>query len=196
MRFSNDVQIAYDKMEYTRYRYVSIFYWVVSITFLSSCDSTSTKCHTFMSSSCKDGQDTSWNKNNVGKYLKEWIKSVKFEYKMDEQSSIQSYCKALIMREMPFFSNYAPDAVSRYSMLLGNMLPESYENYNQIFERQPNSLITMRFQGPIWADLNNHQDWIVENSESKITARLSPTSILRNGIYYGILDNTEMKLGL
>ena len=183
-------------MGFRRYKYVSIFYWVVYVTFLSSCDSTSTKCHTFMTSTCTNGQDSSWNKNNVGKYLKEWIKSVKFEYRMLEQSSIQSYCKALVMREMPFFTNYAPDAVSRYSILLGNMLPESYENYNEIFEGKPNPLITIHFQGPIWADLNNHLEWIVENDESKITARLSPTSILRNGMYYGILDNTNMILGL
>ena len=30
--------------------------------------------------------------NMFNRYLKEWIKSVKFEYKIDEQSSIQSYC--------------------------------------------------------------------------------------------------------
>ena len=183
-------------MGFKRYRHVSIFYWVAFVTYQSYCDSTSTKCHTFMTSTCKNGQDTSWNKNNVGKYLKEWIKSVKFEYKMHEQSSIKSYCKALIMREMPFFSNYAPDVVSRYSVIIGNILPESYENYNEIFEGKPNPLITLRFQGPIWADLNNHLEWIVENTESKITAKLSPTSILRNGMYYGILNNTEMKLGL
>ena len=174
-----------------------IYYLIMCVIVFPISDSTSSKCQTFMTSACNNDEITSWNKINVGKYLRQWLKSVKFEYKWDEVSSTsKSYCKALIMREMPFFANYAPDVISSYGVLLGNILPESYEAYNQIFERQQISDHRIRFKGPVWADLNNHLEWIVETHQNKITARLSPSSILKNGVYYGILDNNEMKLGV
>ena len=162
----------------------------------SFCISASTKCHTFMTSTCKDNDITNWNTNNIGKHIKRWIKSIIFEYRKNEQSSGESNCKALIMKEMPFFSNFAPDVISRYGVVIGNILPKSFESYNKIFDGEPSPTMTIQFQGPIWADLNNHFEWKVESDQEKITARLSLDSILRNGLYYGVLNNNEMKLGM
>ena len=183
-------------MESSRLLMVFIVYFLILTLCHSFCYSASTKCHTFMTSTCKDNEVTSWNRKHVGKHIKRWIKSIIFEYRRNEQSSGESNCKALIMKEMPFFSNFAPYVISRYGVMVGNISPRSYESYNKIFEGEASPTMSIQFQGPIWADLNNHFEWIVESDQEKITARLSLDSILRNGLYYGILNNNEMKLGV
>ena len=55
--------------------------------------------------------------------------------------------------------------------------------------------VTLQFQGPIWADLNNHFEWSFKYYPDKISAKLSPDAILRNGLYYGFLNNNELKIG-
>ena len=165
-----------------------------------ACTSPSSNCQTFMVSTCPNNKVTKWNKLNVGKHIKRWIKSVSIEYKTEVQPSSNTGCKALVMREMLFFSNFAQDAVSKYGIILGNIQPQSYQSYNQMFQQNPNpstdnQLVTFEFQGPIWADLNNHFEWRFEHYPDKISAKLSSDAILRNGLYYGYLNNNELKIG-
>ena len=50
------------------------------------------------------------------------------------------------------------------------------------------------FQGPVWADLNNPAGWdIIKDSRGVL--RVKKKNNLRNGLYYGHLNNQYMKIG-
>ena len=172
-------------------------YLVCLLPVVSSQHSDPTKCYTKMISTCKNNEITTWNRKNVGKHIKEWIKSVVIEFYKEEQLSSEIYCKAFIMKEMPFFSRFGPDVISPYGVILGNTSPQN----NRMPEAEPSQSeeiepsMTLHFDGPVWADLNNDQEWLIENHPDKIEARLLPDAILRNGLHYGILNNNVMKIG-
>ena len=168
---------------------------LIMLTFFSH-NSKSTKCYTSMESKCINNEITKWNTKNVGKHIKEWIRSIEIDYYPESKPHNELHCKAFIMKEMPFFSQFDPDVISPYGVILGNTLPEDDENHEeQLKESKQNSpTVKLKFDGPVWADLNN-EEWIIEEFENKMRARLSPDAILRNGLYYGVLNNDEMRIG-
>ena len=133
----------------------------------------------------------------MGKHIKEWIKSVVIEFYKEEQRSSEIYCKTFIMKEMPFFSRFGPDVISPYGVILGNTLPQKKEipGVERSQSEDIDSSMTLQFDGPVWADLNNDQEWVIDDYPDKKVARLLPDAILRNGLHYGILDNNLMKIG-
>ena len=150
-----------------------------------------------MISSCKNNEITKWNKKNVGQHIKQWIKSVVIEHFINGQPSNEAHCKAFVMKEMPFFSHFDPEIISQYGVILGNVFSgeNAYLDEESKEEELISSSMKLQFDGSVWADLNNDHEWIIENFEDKMSAKLSPDAILRNGLYYGKLDNHEMKIG-
>ena len=57
------------------------------------------------------------------------------------------------------------------------------------------NMIKPKLYGPIWADLNNRHEWIIDENSKGLSARLSDDAILGNGLYYGSLSGDDMKLG-
>ena len=158
---------------------------------------TSIQCRTNMTSTCADYKITKWNKKDVGRHLKNWIKSVLIEWNANEQSLAGKHCKAFIVKRNTFFNQYAPDAVSPNVIILAKIKQQNdakttkntFEKYNRNIPNTP------KFYGPIWADLSNSHEWGIERHPNNARARLSPDAILGNGLYYGFLNNDEMKLG-
>ena len=150
-----------------------------------------------MISNCKSNEITKWNKKNVGQHIKQWIKSVVIEHLTNGQPSNEAYCKAFVMKEMPFFSNIDPKIISPYGVILGNVFSEQNISLDEESheEESISSPMKLQFDGSVWADLNNDHEWIIENFGDKMSAKLSPDAILRNGLYYGELNNNEMKIG-
>ena len=150
-----------------------------------------------MTSSCKNSEITKWNKKNVGQHIKQWIKSVVIEHFTNGQPSNEAHCKAFVMKEMPFFSKFDPAIISSYGVIFGNTLHGRSAEFNEESNEANSNSSSMKvhFDGPVWADLNNDYEWIIEDFQTKMTAKLSPDAILRNGLYYGELNNDEMKIG-
>ena len=101
------------------------------------------------------------------------------------------------MKEMPFFSIIDPDIISPYGVILGNVLSGQNASLDDESKKEEavSSSMNLQFDGSVWADLNNDHEWIIEDLEDKMSAKLSPDAILRNGLYYGELNNNEMKIG-
>ena len=143
-------------------------------------------CSSIMTSTCSKFNTTNWNSKHVGQRLKEWIKSVRFkiklnDYKMEKETQ---KCKHFFISKNIFFHVYGPDAISDKVMLFGNILKYS----------RTHSMEKVMFDGPVWADLNNPDGWdIKEHPKGVINIRKRPN--LRNGLYYGALNNVQMKLG-
>ena len=150
-----------------------------------------------MISSCKNDEITKWNKKNVGQHIKQWIKSVVIEHLTNGQPSNEAHCKAFVMKEMPYFSHFDPEIISQYGAILGNIFSGENVSLDEESkeEESKSSSMKLQFDGPVWADLNNDHEWIIEEFEHKMTAKLSPDAILRNGLYYGELNNDKMKIG-
>ena len=152
------------------------------------------QCKLNMSSTCPDHDITQWNKKNVGKNLKEWIKSINIEWKYDEYSAGGHHCKVFLKLKNDVFETYAPGAFDPDILMFGKI-----ENNLQIFRYEKHRHIDNsrkpRLHGPIWADLNNRHEWIIIKSHQGVSVRLSDDAILGNGFYYGVLGGYEMKLG-
>ena len=82
---------------------------------------TSIQCRINMTSTCANYKITKWNKKDVGRHLKNWIKSILIEWKGKEQSIVGSHCKAFIVKRNTFFNQYAPDAVSPNVIILAKI---------------------------------------------------------------------------
>ena len=84
-----------------------------------------------------------------------------------------------------------------HGVILGNVFSEQNISLDEESQEEESisSPMKLQFDGSVWADLNNDHEWIIENFENKMSAKLSPDAILRNGLYYGKLDNHEMKIG-
>ena len=145
------------------------------------------QCTNQMTSICLDNKVTKWNRENVGYELKQWIKSVSFElnpsnYKIGEENN----CKQLFCTKNDFFHRYGPDAISDQVMIFGNLNHHQKTYFGENIE----------FKGPVWADLNNPDDWkIMEFSRGVFQIKLHQNASLRNGLYYGKLNNEELRIG-
>ena len=152
------------------------------------------QCRINMTSRCFNHQITKWNYKNVGKKLKQWIKSVVIEWKYEEYTIRGSHCKVFYKLENRVFEKYAPGAFDPDVIMIGkidNSLNASREDKHMCID----NMIKPKLYGPVWADLNNRHEWIIDENSKGISVRLSEDAILGNGLYYGSLSGDDIKLG-
>ena len=175
-----------------RVPFILLLFYVITI--LHAANPSQLQCKLNMSSTCLDHNISQWNKKNVGKNLKEWIKSINMEWKYDEYSANGYHCKVFLKLKNDVFERYAPGAFDPDILMFGKV-----ENNLKIFKYEKNRRIDNsrkpRLHGPIWADLNNCHEWIIDESSKGLSVRLSEDAILGNGLYYGSLSGDDMKLG-
>ena len=186
---------------YTHWRrmrvlFIILLFYVITILHAvkSVANPSQLQCKLNMSSTCLDHNISQWNKKNVGKNLKEWIKSINMEWKYDEYSANGYHCKVFLKLKNDVFERYAPGAFDPDILMFGKV-----ENNLKIFEYEKHRRIDNnrkpRLHGPIWADLNNRHEWMIIQSHQGVSVKLSDDAILGNGLYYGVLGGYEMKLG-
>ena len=105
----------------------------------------SSKCSHKITSTCPKYEITKWNKKNIGRKIKEWIKSLRIKWNPQQPSFGGSQCNTFLIKKHTFFHNYGPDKIPDEAMILGKMMSLSNEltkinNYN--------------VYGPVWVDLN------------------------------------------
>ena len=50
--------------------------------------------------------------------------------------------------------------------------------------------------GPIWADMHNGHEWNIKQTPGKhLSAHVSSEALFGNGLYYGTLNNDQLRLG-
>ena len=179
------------KMFVIKFLSVFLFYILTNNVVESSNNIQSIMCRTNMTSTCSSYKVTKWNKRNVGRHLKEWIKSISIEWKFDEMFLDEaSHCKAFIIKKNEFFYKYAPDVISSDVIILAKIMHQSnVEKSNIKISESP------KLHGPSWVDLNNRNEWEIEQHPHRVTARLLKDAVLANGLYYGELSSDDMKLG-
>ena len=156
------------------------------------------ECLTYMTSTCQNDKITKWNTKNIAKHLKEWIRSVSVEdindsrevnSKNQEIYNRGKYCKTIAVKRNEYFYRYAPEVYSPNITILGKLSHEDCGN---------NSLQKI-FVGPVWADINHQDEWRTKDDKDGrregVISGLSNDALLHNGLYYGILNNGNMKIG-
>ena len=181
----------------TKFSFLFFIIFVKLITFLpidvdSSINipqpSSTIKCNMKITSTCPDLTVTKWNTKNVGRKIKKWIKSIKFEGNVEKFDVKSKNCKAIFVKDDNSFANESPDMFSSETVIIGKLMPQ----YKDVYEK------STKFSGPVWVDMNNRKEWniLFHKNKRKMLAELAETAILGNGIYYGELDNDQAKLGL
>ena len=94
------------------------------------------------------------------------------------------HCKTIVAQKNEYFYNYVPEFYSRNITILGKL---SHDDNGNNSERK-------KFVGPVWADINDQNEWNINQTEEAIS-RLSEKAVFHNGLYYGVLDNEIMKIG-
>ena len=145
------------------------------------------KCNMKITSTCPDLTVTKWNTKNVGRKMKKWIKSIKFEGNVEKFDVKSKNCKAIFVKEDNFFANESPDIFSPETIIIGKLMPQ----YKDMYEK------STKFSGPVWVDMNNRKEWniLFHKNKRKMLAELTDSAILGNGLYYGELDNDQAKIG-
>ena len=150
------------------------------------------QCRTEIKSICPNNKVSRWNRINVSKELKKWIRSVSVQWEFDRYiPNDNSHCKMFTMKPNYFFYQFAPDATSLDVMIIGNVEPpnETSKSINTKFQRP-------KIIGSIWADMHNGHEWnIKEIPRKRLSAHVSSDAILGNGLYYGVLNNNQLRLG-
>ena len=140
-----------------------------------------------MKSTCPNDEVSKWNKKNIGMHLKLWIKSISFECrpgKFEAGNTIN--CGKLFITKNDFFRHYGPDAISDQMLIFGNINRRQKLNSEEL----------VRNIGPAWVDLNNPDDWnITMHSKDELLINLHKKAALRNGFYYGELNDETLTLG-
>ena len=151
------------------------------------------ECSTYMTSTCQNNKITKWNHKNIEDNLKEWITSVSVTHLNDSEAmkwknqgidSRGKHCKTIAVKRNEFFYRYAPEIYSPNITVLGKLSHED-DGKNPLLKR---------FVGPVWADINDQYEWVIDTREGG-TSGLSNDAVLHNGLYYGVLDNDYMKIG-
>ena len=145
------------------------------------------KCNLKMTSTCPEYIKTKWNRKNVGLNLKEWFKSIRIEGKTEKYDIRGRHCKVIFVQDDRFFPEMLPDFIIPQTVILGKMAPQYKSLYTQ----------STKLYGPVWADINNREEWVINmhNNNQQMHAALAEGAILRNGIYYGVLNNDQVKIG-
>ena len=138
-------------------------------------------------STCPNDEVSKWNKKNIGLHLKLWIKSISFECRPGRfEAGNNIYCGKLFITKNDFFRRYGPDAISDQMLIFGNI----NQRQKMISEE------VVRNIRPVWVDLNNPEDWnITMHSKDVLLINLHKKAALRNGFYYGELNDENLSLG-
>ena len=145
------------------------------------------RCRTEIKSSCKNNYISKWNRKNVGLQLKKWMRSISVEWNVDRFATDNGrHCKLFSMKPNYFFHKFAPDATSPDVMMIGKIEPPNLTSHYQ----RP------RIFGPIWADMHNGHEWNIKQTPGKhLSAHVSSDAMFGNGLYYGKLNNDQLRLG-
>ena len=137
--------------------------------------SPSSRCSTNITSTCLSYKITKWNKKNIARHIKEWVKSLRIEWNPQSPTSEGKQCNAFLIKKHTFFHNYGPDAIPDEAMFLGK-----FAQSNE-FENTESHTV----HGPVWVDLNNGQEWIITQFQNlrRASARLNKNAVLKNGLY-------------
>ena len=152
------------------------------------------QCRVNMTSTCLDYEITKWNQKNIRNKLKEWVRSIAIKWKYNEFLTSGNHCKVFSKLKNNALEKYAPGAYDPYIIMIGkdasNFAKSKDEKYRSI-----ENTTKPKLHGPIWADLNNGYEWIINETLDEISIRLSDDAILGNGLYYGLPSGDNMKLG-
>lgn len=163
------------------------------------------QCSMHMTSTCPNGVVSRWNKRNIGIHLKEWIKSVarvkQSAQKLSKNQTVsdrKKYCNTIAVRRSEYFYTNAPDLIETYSpniTVIGKVIQDQNDSHEN----------KKKFVGPVWADITDQHEWFFDKSGTYRTSGIysgidGPTAqaqqaVFHNGLYYGILDNYELKIG-
>ena len=135
---------------------------------------------------------TEWNTRDIGKILTNWFKSISIENNKKECvmiASIGNNCKTLSITENHVFLNMDPETYAPEGVTLGKVLHDDDGGISLSPKER-------KFVGPVWATLNDLFDWDTDIKEGTIHSLKAERHRLYNGIYYGALNNTQMKIGI
>ena len=161
----------------------SISFAVLGLIFLFLHRLDSKPCSTILTSTCSGIGTSRWNKKDVEKELKEWITTIKFNVNENSLEN-ENKCINFFISQNKVFHNYGTDAISDKVMLFGNTLRV----------KESNATTKVKFDGPVWMDLNNHAGWTITQHHRK-AFKIEKKENLRNGFYYGELKNEDLKIG-
>ena len=152
------------------------------------------QCLVNMNSICPNDKITKWNKKNVGKNLKEWLRSISIEWKYNEYLIGENDCKVFSKVRHDTFEMYAPGVYDPHIVMFGkDATTFNVSNDEQI--RRIENTTKHKLRGPIWADLNNRYQWIINKTLQGVSVRLSDKAVLANGLYFGYLSGDGIQLG-
>ena len=140
-----------------------------------------------MKSTCPNDETSKWNKKHIGYHLKLWVKSVSFQCRLSEfEAGNNTNSEKLFVTKNDFFRRYGPDAISDHLLIIGNLKQREKINSEEL----------VKIRGPVWADLNNPEDWnITMHSKEVLLIKLHEKAASRNGFYYGELSDGNLRLG-
>ena len=150
-------------------------------------DTSTIKCNLKMTSTCPEYIKTKWNRKNVGINLKEWFKSIRIDGKAEKYDVSGRHCKVIFVQEYRFFPEFLPGFLSPQTVILGKPAPQ----YKSLYT------LSTKLYGPVWVDINNREEWVIDihKNNQQMHAALAEGAVLRNGIYYGVLNNDQVKIG-
>ena len=132
-----------------------IFLVKIFLTFIVnwSANSDEFECFTYITSTCSNNVVSKWNKDDVGKSLQQWVKSISikklhkktFDFGDENQQdhSKGKHCKTVTITRNDTFSKFDPDLYSSKITILGKVTHD---------DDGKNWYPTSRtFYGPIWA---------------------------------------------
>ena len=153
-------------------------------------------CLTYATSTCPNNVVTAWNKKDIGKSLALWIRSVHID-KIDQDTATYwnnqvypyrgKHCKTITIKRNEYFANMVPYMFTPHITILGKV---AHDDDGKDFQPK-----TRKFLGPIWASMNDKEGELYKNNIGDIFG-YSKDAELRNGLYYGILNNEKMTLGM
>ena len=168
--------------------------WAVLSSVDSSKNLTFPQCRLNMKSTCGNKEIAKWNTKNIARHLKDWIKSISVEWKVQETITGGRHCKVFIVKKNSIFEDYAPYFFSPNIVMLGKVM---HQNKNSKYTKYENidKLKRPKFYGPIWADISNEQQWNIRQDAKGGSAGVVSDALLAHGLYYGVLNNDQMRLG-
>ena len=157
------------------------------------------ECFTSITSTCDNNVVTAWNKRNVFKQLKTWIKSVRINrineshpnsLENDRYNTQGRNCKTISVKKNDIFTSMAPEMFSDDITILGKV---THDDDGKSWTPKQR-----KFVGPIWATVNDQFEWYIDGVHLEgtgETSKLIEGARMHNGFYYGTLDNEQMKIG-
>ena len=151
-----------------------------------------------VSSICPNNDITKWNTKNVSQILKEWIKSVSIQWNADERVPCERHCKIFAMKPNYFVDEYAPNKTFPDIMMIGKV-EDIYKSKMKNKKYGTNTEINKpaKLHGPIWMDIHSGYNWDINHNQQhgKLSGQIKSRALFLSGLYYGALNNEQLKLG-